>query len=73
VSSPIFAAPLKNSTLVTVPSMSEAVAVRLTVAGDVKVAPFAGCVSAAAGGELLWMLTMRATEGTPLLSRMKSM
>ena len=46
---------------------------RLTVAGAVKVAPFAGCVSATAGGESFWMLTMCATEGTPFASRMKSM
>ena len=56
------------------PSASDAVAARLTVAGAVKVAPFAGCVSVTVGGELpLWTLTMRATEGTPLASTRKSM
>ena len=42
VSSPSFVAPSKNSTLVTVPSASEAVAARFTVAGSVKVAPLLG-------------------------------
>ena len=65
-SSPSFVEPLKNSTLAMVPSASEAVAARSTVAGAEKLAPFAGCVSATAGGESSWTLTMRATDGTPL-------
>ena len=74
VSSPSFAAPLKNSTLATVPSASDAVAARLTVAGAAKVAPLAGCVSVTVGGEPSpWTLTMRATEGTPFASTRKSM
>jgi hypothetical protein len=52
VSSPSFAAPLKNSTFATVPSASDAVAVRFTVAGGVKVAPSVGCVSVTAGSKL---------------------
>src|SRR5512132_395666 len=73
VSSPSFAAPLKNSTFVTEPSASDAVAARFTVAGAVQVAPFVGCVSVTTGGESPWTLTMRATEGTPFASMMKSM
>ena len=53
VSSPSFVVPLKNSTLVTVPSASEAVAARFTVAGAVKVAPLLGCVSVTVGAALL--------------------
>ena len=45
---PSFVVPLKNSTFATVPSESEAVAARFTVAGGEKVAPFVGCVSATA-------------------------
>jgi hypothetical protein len=67
------AAPLKNSTFVTVPSASDAVAARFTVAGWVKVAPSDGCVSVTTGGESPWTLTMRETEGTPFASMMKSM
>ena len=73
MSSPSFVGPLKNSTLATVPSESEALAARFTVAGAVKVAPFAGCVSVTAGGELPLTVTMRATDGTPLASTMNSM
>jgi hypothetical protein len=43
------------------------------VAGGVKVAPSAGCVSVTLGSESLWTLTIRATEGTLLASKMKSM
>ena len=73
VSSPSFAAPLKNSTFATEPSESDAVAARFTVAGAVNVAPSVGCVSVTAGDESSWTLTMRATDGTPLASMMKSM
>ena len=73
VSSPSFVVPLKNSTFVTVPSASEAIAARFTVAGAVKVAPLLGCVSVTVGWELPWTVTMRATEGTPLASMMNSM
>jgi len=72
-SSPSFVVPLKNSTLETVPSASEAVAARFTVAGAVKVAPSLGWVSVTVGRELPWRVTMRATEGTPFASTMKSM
>ena len=51
VSSPSMVAPLKNSTRLTLPNGSEAVAVMPTVAGAVKVAPFAGCVRPTVGGE----------------------
>src|SRR5688572_23367788 len=44
VSSPNFVDPLKNSTFVTVPSLSAASAVMLIVAGARKLAPFAGAV-----------------------------
>jgi hypothetical protein len=67
------AAPLRNSTLVTVPSMSDAVAARPIVAGAANVAPFAGCVSVTLGGESPWMAIMLAKEGTPLASTMNSM
>ena len=73
VSSPSFVVPLKNSTLVTVPSVSDAVAARFTAAGAVKVAPLLGSVSVTVGRELPWRVTMRATEGTPFASMMKSM
>jgi hypothetical protein len=43
------------------------------VAGAVKVAPSVGCVGVTLGCELPWRLTMRATEGTPFASMMKSM
>jgi hypothetical protein len=42
------------------------------VADAVKVAPFVGCVSVTTGGESPWTLTMRAREGTPFASMMKS-
>jgi hypothetical protein len=73
VSSPSFVWPLKNSTFVTLPSVSEAFAARSIVAGAVKVAPFAGCVSVTVGSESPWRVTIRATEGTPFESTMKSM
>ena len=74
MSSPSLVEPLKNSTFATVPSTSEAVAARLTVAGAGNVAPFAGCVSVTLGAEFPGaMLTMLATEGTPFASMMKSM
>src|SRR4051794_26103385 len=71
VSSPSFVVPLKNSTFVTVPSGSDAVAARLTVAGAGDVALFAGCVSETGGAP--WVGIIRATDGTPFASRMKSM
>ena len=40
---------MKNSTLATVPSASDAVAAKPTVAGAVKFAPFAGCVNVTVG------------------------
>ena len=42
--------PCRNSTLATVPSESDAVASRRTVASAVNVAPFAGEVSVTVGG-----------------------
>src|SRR6266513_1779196 len=47
---PSLSAPWKNSTLATLPSMSVALAVRVTFAGAVKVAPAAGAVSETVGG-----------------------
>ena len=73
VSSPSLADPLKNSTLVTVPSESLAVAASETAAGAVKVAPLAGCVSAALGATLPLTRHHLATEGTPLASTATSM
>jgi len=73
VSSPSFVWPLKNSTFVMLPSVSDAVAVRSMFAGAVNVAPFAGCVSATVGSESPWRVTMRATDGTPFELMMKSM
>src|SRR3954451_14320702 len=73
VSSPSLADPLKNSTLLTVPSESVALAASETVAGAVNAAPFAGCVSAAPGAALLLTVTIFATEGTPLASTATSM
>ena len=55
------------------PSVSDAVAARSMVAGAPKVAPFVGCVSVTVGSESPWSVTMRATEGTPFASMMKSM
>ncbi len=49
VSSLSFVAPLKNSTRVTLPSASAAVAASATLAGDVKLAPFDGDVSDTVG------------------------
>ena len=45
--------PWKNSTFATVPSVSDAVALMVTVAGAVNVAPFAGETMETAGGVLL--------------------
>ena len=47
---PSLVVPRKNSTFVTLPPVSEAVALRLTVAGAVNFAPFAGWVSVTVGG-----------------------
>src|SRR5205085_2184644 len=50
VSLPITVTPERKSTWATVPSESDAVAASAIVAGAVNVAPFAGLVSATAGG-----------------------
>ena len=67
-SSPSFAAPLKNSTFATVPSASDAVAARLTVAGAVKVAPFIGEVRFAVGSALTVIWTPALVVLAPRLS-----
>src|SRR4051794_24316511 len=71
VSSPSLVAPLKNSTLATVPSASEALAARFTVVGAVKVARAAGCVSVTVGDD--FTVNIVATEGTPFALRRNSM
>ena len=50
MSSPSLVAPLKNSTFVTVPSLSVAFALMVIEAGARKVAPFAGEVMETVGG-----------------------
>ena len=55
------------------PSVSVAVAARLTVAGAVNVAPLAGCVSETAGATSGFNVTILAIEGTPLASITNSM
>jgi hypothetical protein len=86
VTSPSLVVPLKNSTLVTWPSTSAAVAASGIVTGKVKLAPSDGDVSDTVGG---WFggggggcggggpagsrLTIFATDGTPAESTMKSM
>ena len=52
VASPIFTSPAKNSTRVTVPSLSVARAVSVMLAGETKTVPGAGSVSATVGGVL---------------------
>src|SRR5207237_6757716 len=49
VTVPIDAAPLKNSTFETVPSLSDAVALSEIVAGSLYVAPFTGDVNVTVG------------------------
>jgi hypothetical protein len=56
-----------------VPSGSEAVAARFTVAGAVKPVPSAGWASVTAGGESPSTDTMRASDGTPWASTTNSM
>jgi amino acid permease len=53
VSDPIKDVPAKNSTFLTVPSLSVALAVMVIVVGAVNVAAFAGAVMLTAGGTLL--------------------
>ena len=57
MSSPSLVAPWKNSTLATVPSVSDAVALMVIVAGAVKVALLAGEVMLTSG--LLFLLPAR--------------
>ncbi len=52
-SSPSLVLPLKNSTLLTVPSASEALAVSVIVAGAVKLLPLVGDVRFTAGAKLI--------------------
>ena len=81
VSSPSLVAPLKNSTLATVPSASAAFAASEIFAGEVKLAPLDGEVSdtvgdwldGGGGGGAESRLTIVATDGTPAESTMKSM
>ena len=61
VACPIFVVPWKNSTRLTVPSVSPAVAVIVTDAGAVKVAPLAGTVMLAVGGTFADGFTVIAT------------
>jgi hypothetical protein len=62
VSVPISVVPEKNWTLVMVPSLSDAVAARSTVAGAVKLAPFAGAVSETTGGVLVGVVPPPETD-----------
>ena len=55
----------RNSTVVIQPSVSLAVAVNVIVAGAVKLAPFAGAVSAAVG-EALGPLTVSGKDVEPV-------
>jgi len=50
VSEPMSVVPAKKSTLATVPSVSDAVALIVMLAGAVKVAPLAGAVSVIGAG-----------------------
>ena len=50
MSSPSFVVPWKNSTLLTVPSLSDAFALIVMLAGAVKLAPLAGLVMLTSGG-----------------------
>ena len=74
MSSPNFVVPLKNSTLVTVPSVSAAFAARLIVAGDVNTEPLVGEVRATVGstkittGALITIFTTAEVVVAPALS-----
>ena len=58
VSSPSFVAPSKNSTFVTVPSGSAAVAVIVMFAGNVNVAPFVGLAMLTVGDRFAALTTI---------------